>query len=108
MICGVHMLLLRAFEIDASAFSVPPLLFLITLGLSVPVPAGLGSYHTAVQLGLTAMLGVSKETAAGYAIVSHVVTLGPPTLIGLVVLMREGLALSTLASWPAATQSPDE
>jgi uncharacterized protein (TIRG00374 family) len=108
MICGVHLLLLRAFGVDASVFSVPPLLFLITLGLSVPVPAGLGSYHTAVQLGLTAMLGVSKETAAGYAIVSHVVTLGPPTMIGLAVLTREGLALSTLASWPAATRSPDE
>jgi uncharacterized membrane protein YbhN (UPF0104 family) len=108
MICAVHVLLLRAFDIDASVFTVPPLLFLITLGLAVPVPAGLGSYHTAVQLGLTTMLGVSKETAAGYAIVSHAVTLGPPTVIGLVVLMREGLAISTLASWRDATRSPDE
>jgi glycosyltransferase 2 family protein len=108
LICGVHVMLLRAFAIDASVFNVPPLLFLITAGLAVPVPAALGSYHKAVQLGLTAMLGVSNETAAGYAVVSHAVTLGPPTLIGLAVLAREGLTLSTVASWRAASRGPDE
>lgn len=108
MIGGVHVLLLRAFGIDASVFSVPPLLFLITVGLAVPVPAALGSYHKAVQLGLTAMLGVSNETAAGYAVVSHAVTMGPPTIIGLIILVREGLTLSTLTSWPAASRAPGE
>lgn len=108
MICGVHVLLLRAFRIDASPFSVPPLLFLATLGLAVPVPAALGSYHKAVQLGLTAILDVSNETAAGYAVVSHAVTMGPPTLIGLVLLARGGLSLSSLASWRAASRAPDE
>lgn len=108
VICGVHVLLLRAFSIEASIFTVPPLLFLIVAGLSVPVPAALGSYHKAVQFGLTAMLGVSNETAAGYAVVSHAVTLGPPTLIGLIVLAREGLTLSTVASWRAASRAPVE
>lgn len=108
MICGVHVLLLRGFGIEASVFAVPPLLFLIVAGLSVPVPAALGSYHKAVQFGLTAMLGVSNETAAGYAVVSHAVTLGPPTVIGLIVLAREGLTLSTLASWRAASRVPVE
>jgi glycosyltransferase 2 family protein len=108
VICGVHVLLLRAFAIDASVFVVPPLLFLITVGLMVPVPGSVGSYHKAVQLGLTAMLGVSNETAAGYAVVSHAVTLGPPTVIGLIVLAREGLTLSALASWRDAAQAPVE
>ena len=93
MICGVHFLLLQAFRIDASVFRIPPLLFLITLGLSVPVPAGVGSYHKAVQLGLTGMLGVSNETATGYALVSHAVTLGPPAVIGAWLLASEGLSL---------------
>lgn len=108
VICGVHVLLLRGFAIEASAFVVPPLLFLIVAGLSVPVPAALGSYHAAVQFGLVAMLGVSNETAAGYAVVSHAVTLGPPTAIGLIVLAREGLTLSTVASWRAASRVPVE
>jgi len=106
-ICAVHLLLFRAFDIEAPVVSIPLLLFLITLGLAVPVPAALGSYHTAVQLGLTTLVGTSNETAAGYAIVSHAVTIGPPALIGLVLLAREGLALSTWTSWSAA-QSPDE
>jgi uncharacterized membrane protein YbhN (UPF0104 family) len=108
LICGVHGLLLGAFGIEASVFSVPPLLFLIVAGLSVPVPAALGSYHKAVQFGLTTMLGVSNETAAGYAVVSHAVTLGPPTIIGLIVLAREGLTFSMLASWRAASRAPAE
>jgi len=106
-ICGVHVLLFRAFDIEASPLGVPLLLFFITLGLAVPVPAALGSYHTAVQFGLTALAGVPNETAAGYAIVSHAVTMGPPALIGLGLLAREGLALSTWTSWPAS-RSPDE
>ena len=108
VICGVHVLLLRAFAIEASTAVVPPLLFLITVGLMVPVPGSVGSYHKAVQLGLTAMLGVSNETAAGYAVVSHAVTLGPPTVIGLIVLAREGLTLSALASWRDAARAPVE
>jgi hypothetical protein len=107
VICAVHVLLLRAFAIEASLYIVPPLLFLITLGLAVPVPGAVGSYHKAVQVGLTAMLGVSGETAAGYAVVSHAVTLGPPTVIGLIVLAREGLSLASLSSWRAAGRSPD-
>ena len=98
MICGVHLLLFQAFGIEGSFFNVPPLLFLITLGLSVPVPAALGSYHKAVQFGLTVMLGVSAETAAGYAIVSHAVTLVPPALIGVILLAREGIALSSMVN----------
>jgi uncharacterized membrane protein YbhN (UPF0104 family) len=107
-ICAVHALLFRAFDIDASVAQIPPLLFLITLGLSVPVPASLGSYHKAVQVGLTTMMGVSNETAAGYAIVSHVVTQGPPVLIGVVLLARQGLRPSTFVSSSASTRAPAE
>jgi uncharacterized protein (TIRG00374 family) len=99
IICGVHLLLFRAFGIDAPVAVVPLLLFLITLGLAVPVPAALGSYHAAVQLGLTALAGADADTAAGYAVVSHAVTLGPPALIGLTLIAREGVALSTWTSW---------
>ena len=107
-ICGVHALLFRAFDLDVSAVQIPPLLFLIALGLSVPVPASLGSYHKAVQVGLTTMVGASNEAAAGYAIVSHAVTQLAPALIGAVLLAREGLSLSSLTFWPASTRSPGE
>jgi uncharacterized membrane protein YbhN (UPF0104 family) len=108
MIYGVHVLLFRAFGIEPALERLPFLIFLITLGLSVPVPAALGSYHTAVQLGLTVIFGVSNDTAAGYAIVSHAVTLGPPAVIGIVMLARQGVALATLTSWPTSLRTPGE
>ena len=106
VICGVHALLFRAFDLQGSVLQLPLLIFLITLGLSVPVPAALGSYHAAVQLGLTVVFGVSNETAAGYAIVSHAVTLVPPAVIGVILLAREGLALSMLVPLTSSTRSP--
>jgi hypothetical protein len=54
------------------------------------------------------MLAVSNDTAAGYAIVSHAVTLGPPTIIGLGIVLREGIALSSVTAWPGAGRSPGE
>jgi hypothetical protein len=107
-ICGVHVLLLRAFGISAAITSVPLLLFLITLGLSLPIPGGVGSYHTAVQLGLTTLFGVSSDAAAGYAIVSHAVTMLPPAVIGLAVLAREGVGLSTVLAWSSSRRAPAE
>jgi hypothetical protein len=57
-----------------------------------------------VQVGLVALFGVSSETATGYAIVSHAVTLGPPVLIGVALLLREGLSPSKAPSWHASTR----
>lgn len=107
-ICGVHVLLFRAFRIQGPALIVPLLVFLITMGLSVPIPAAVGSYHAAVQFGLTGMLGVSTETATGYAIVSHAVTLVPSALIGTVLLAREGVGWTRIAAWSTRPRSPAE
>ena len=90
---GVHACLLRAFGLHVSPLKLAPLLFLITLGISVPTPAAIGSYHTAVQFGLTALMGASTDTAAGYAIVSHAVAFLPSVSIGAVLLARERLTL---------------
>jgi uncharacterized membrane protein YbhN (UPF0104 family) len=96
LIAGAHLLLLRAFDLRPSPLLVAPLIFLITIGISVPTPAAVGSYHKAVQFALTAAMGVPSETAAGYAILSHVVAFVPSVVIGAVLLAREGLALSTI------------
>lgn len=96
MILGVHFCLLRAFAIQTSPLKLAPLIFLVTLGIAVPTPAAIGSYEKAVQFALTALIGASTDTAAGYAIVAHAVTFVPSVAIGAVVLARQGLAWSTL------------
>lgn len=74
---------IRAFHLDLP-FSAS---FVVTaaavLGLMFPTPGGLGSYHLAVQLALTDVYGVPKDTAAGVAVLAHAISFIPITLIGL-------------------------
>ena len=95
-ICGVHLLLFRAFGLALPFYAVFPLISMVVVGLMVPVPAAAGSYHAAVQIGLTTLLGVTDELATGYALVSHAVAYLPSVLIGLILLAREGLSLATV------------
>jgi uncharacterized protein (TIRG00374 family) len=96
LIFATHTMLLRSFGFSPSPLSVAPLVFLITIGISAPTPAALGTYHAAVQFALTAAMGLSRETAAGYAILSHAIAFVPSVVIGAILLAREGMALSTI------------
>ncbi|HEX5134198.1 MAG TPA: lysylphosphatidylglycerol synthase transmembrane domain-containing protein, partial [Thermoanaerobaculia bacterium] len=74
---------LRAFHLDLP-FSAS---FVVTaaavLGLMFPTPGGLGSYHLAVQIALTDVYGVAKDTASGVALLAHAISFVPITLLGL-------------------------
>jgi uncharacterized protein (TIRG00374 family) len=74
---------LRAFHLELP-FSAS---FVVTaaavLGLMFPTPGGLGSYHLAVQIALTDVYGVARDTASGVALLAHAISFVPITLIGL-------------------------
>ncbi|HMA18786.1 MAG TPA: lysylphosphatidylglycerol synthase transmembrane domain-containing protein [Thermoanaerobaculia bacterium] len=74
---------LRAFHLDLP-FSAS---FVVTaaavLGLMFPTPGGLGSYHLAVQIALTDVYGVARDTASGVALLAHAISFIPITLVGL-------------------------
>jgi uncharacterized protein (TIRG00374 family) len=74
---------LRAFHLDLP-FSAS---FVVTaaavLGLMFPTPGGLGSYHLAVQIALTDVYGVAKDSASGVALLAHAISFVPITLLGL-------------------------
>ncbi len=57
------------------------------LGLMVPTPGGLGSYHVAVQFALTYFYGVPVGTATAVALLAHAISFVPVTIIGLGVLV---------------------
>ena len=82
---------LRAFHVDVP-FSAS---FVVTaaavLGLMFPTPGGLGSYHLAVQLALTDVYGVAKDTASGVAVLAHAISFVPITLIGLALFAASGV-----------------
>jgi len=94
---GVHTLeywvLFPAFGIDIPAYAVLPLMVLIVVGVAVPTPAAVGSFHAAAQIALTTLWGVPNDVAISYAIVSHAVAFVPLTLTGIALMGREGMSL---------------
>jgi len=58
--------------------------------------AAVGSFHLATELGLAGLWGVPADQAAGYAIVSHAMVFVPVTVIGLLLLSREGLSMRSI------------
>jgi uncharacterized protein (TIRG00374 family) len=88
-----YYVLLFAFDIELPYYAVMPLIVLVVIGVMVPTPAAVGSFHYAAQVALATLWGVSRDQAASYAIVCHAVVFVPITLVGIVLLSREGLSL---------------
>jgi uncharacterized protein (TIRG00374 family) len=89
---------MRAFDVT---FAFPVTFFVLTwcvLGLAIPTPGGLGGYHAAAAYALTGFFAVPDTTAKAFAIVSHLVSFAPVTLIGLAFLSAGGLKMRTLAA----------
>ena len=74
---------LRAFHLDLPFSSSFVVTAAAVLGLMFPTPGGLGSYHVAVQLALTDVYGVARDTASGVALLAHAISFVPITLIGI-------------------------
>lgn len=97
---------LRAFDL---VFPFPVTFFVLTwavLGLAIPTPGGVGGYHAAVAYSLIGFYGVSKNTAAAFALVSHALSFVPITLVGLVFLVAGGFSLKSLADEQAPSSNP--
>lgn len=82
-----------AFGIEIPWGGAAILMALIMIGVAVPTPGGVGGYHAAYQLGATVLYGAPEDRAVGAALVMHLVSFGPVTLLGLVFMAQEGLRL---------------
>jgi uncharacterized protein (TIRG00374 family) len=74
---------IRAFHLDLPFSSSFVVTAAAVLGLMFPTPGGLGSYHVAVQLALTDVYGVARDTASGVALHAHAISFVPITIIGI-------------------------
>lgn len=86
----------------AFGIALPPssgllLMVLMALGVSAPTPAGVGSFHVAVQVGLTAFYDVPMDAAVGAAVVLHAATFAPVTVVGLAWMARDGITFRRMA-----------
>ena len=91
-----YYLLFLAFDIAVPPYAVLPLVVIIVIGVMVPTPAAVGSFHAAARIGLATLWGVPNELAISYAIISHAIAFVPTTVIGLLLLGREGLSVGAL------------
>jgi len=69
---------------------------LLVVGIAVPTPGGVGSFHEAYRIGATVFFGGSEQAAIGAAIVLHAVAFVPVTALGVVWMVRDGLSFGRL------------
>ncbi|MFW6198577.1 MAG: lysylphosphatidylglycerol synthase transmembrane domain-containing protein [Acidobacteriota bacterium] len=93
---STYWFLFLAMDIRLPWYSIPSLLALLVVGVMVPTPGGVGSFHKAAQIGLVSLWGIDNELAVAYAIVSHGVAFLPTAAVGLLLLVREGVGWRSL------------
>ncbi len=106
-VTGATWLVLIAFSLDLGLTSAVFVLGFGLLGSLVPSPGGsAGAFHAAAAAGLI-FLGIEQNLAASAAIVFHFVAFGPPFLLGLFYLVKDGIALGSLREMIASSRTRD-
>lgn len=74
---------LHAFGVEASYLDMGFVFILTVVGVLIPSPGGVGSYHFMVTLGLTGLMHLDPNRAGAFALVTHGVNYGVLFLVGL-------------------------
>lgn len=77
----------------SSAFLV---MMYLVVGVAVPVPAGVGSFHFMYQLAADTLHAGPREEIIAAAIVLHMISVLPISMFGLVFMAQDGLTLARL------------
>jgi hypothetical protein len=87
----------RAFLSEFAFTNTFLIMILLAIGIAVPTPGAVGSYHLACQIGLSRFFGVPEAQAGAVALVSHFIIFVPITILGMLFLWHEGLSASKLS-----------
>ena len=69
---------------------------LLVIGVAVPTPGAVGSYHEAYRIGVTTFFGASNEAAVAAAIVTHAVSYFPVVITGIIFMIQDGVSVRRL------------
>ena len=97
----------RAFGISMPLTGAYLLQGLLVIGVAVPTPGGVGSFHEAYRIGVTTFFRAPNDRAVAAAIVLHVVSFVPVVIAGAVLMAREGWnaeRIKALASSAGSTE----
>jgi glycosyltransferase 2 family protein len=97
-----------AFGIDMPFAGTFLLQGLLVIGVAVPTPGGVGSYHEAYRIGVTTFFGAPNDRAVAAAIVTHAISFVPVVLLGVVFMAQDGLSVSSLKDLAGAARQKDE
>ena len=62
----------------------------------MPTPGGVGGFHEAYRIGVTTFFGAGNDAAVGAGLVLHAISFVPTTVIGGVLMLRDGLSIGRL------------
>jgi uncharacterized protein (TIRG00374 family) len=81
---------------------------LLVIGVAVPTPGGVGSYHEAYRIGVTTFFGAPNDRAVAAAIVTHAISFVPVVLLGVLFMAQDGLSVSGLKDLAGVAREKDE
>ncbi len=97
-----------AFGIDMPFAGTFLLQALLVIGVAVPTPGGVGSFHEAYRIGVTTFFGAPNDRAVAAAIVTHAISFVPVVLLGVIFMAQDGLSVSGLKDLAGAARQKDE
>ena len=97
-IAGEAWLVTTAFGIDMPFAGTFLLQALLVIGVAVPTPGGVGSYHEAYRVGVTTFFGAPDDAAVAAAIVTHAISYIPVVLVGVIFMVQDGLSVGRLTA----------
>ena len=96
-----------AFGIDMPFSGTFLLQALLVIGMAVPTPGAVGSFHEAYRIGVTTFFGAPNDAAVAAAIVTHAVGWVPVIVAGFVFMLQDGLSLVGLRAMAGAATEKD-
>ena len=106
-VCASAWYVCQAFGIGLPVSGSLVVMVMMVLGVAVPTPAGAGGFHAAFQLGVTSFYGAQNDAAVGAALVLHIVSFLPVTILGLVLMLRAGLSFRGAVDLASAVGDDD-
>ena len=71
---------------------------LLVLGVAVPTPGGVGSFHEAYRWGVTTLFNAPNDRAVAAALVTHTLSYAPVIVLGFVFMLQDGLSVRRLTA----------
>ena len=98
----------RAFDVHIPFTGTFLLQLFLVIGVAVPTPGGVGSYHEAYRFGVTAFFGAPNDRAVAAAIVVHAIAFIPVLLLGLIFMAQDGLSFNRLKALAGSAREEEE